>query len=107
MNLALRIVALVWILGYLLASCGPILGGHLFVGALALAGGIPLLPALGDRDRRPRRPDLADQPEPSLTCRRGADGTNDTDPGHQAAGASGEQSGMRGPQLTARSSKAG
>lgn len=44
MNLALRIVALVWILGYLLASCGPILGGHLFVGALALAGGILFFP---------------------------------------------------------------
>ncbi len=39
-NLALRLVLLCWVLGYLLVSCGPILGGHLIVGALTLVGGI-------------------------------------------------------------------
>jgi hypothetical protein len=38
-NTVLRIVLLVWVLGYLLVSCGPLLGGHLFVGSvLAIAG---------------------------------------------------------------------
>jgi hypothetical protein len=40
MNLVLRIVLLVWILGYLLASCGPLLDGHLLLGAIGLFGGI-------------------------------------------------------------------
>ncbi len=42
MNVALRIVLLLWVLGYLLAACAPILGGHLVLGAIALAGGILL-----------------------------------------------------------------
>ena len=40
MNVALRIILLIWVLGYLLASCAPILNGHLFVGTLALFGGL-------------------------------------------------------------------
>ena len=40
MNLVLRILLLVWVLGYLLASCAPILNGHLFLGTLALFGGL-------------------------------------------------------------------
>lgn len=42
MNLALRLILLVWILGYLLASCGPLLDGHLVLGTIALFGGILL-----------------------------------------------------------------
>ena len=41
-NTALRIGLLVWVVGYLFVSCAPLLGGHLFIGALALAGGIVL-----------------------------------------------------------------
>lgn len=41
-NLALRIILLLWVFGYLFASCSPILGGHLIGGAIALAGGIIL-----------------------------------------------------------------
>ena len=40
MNIALRIVLLIWILGYLFASCAPILNGHLILGTLAVFGGI-------------------------------------------------------------------
>jgi hypothetical protein len=40
MNLVLRLILLVWVLGYLLASCGPILNGHLILGTLAVFGGI-------------------------------------------------------------------
>jgi hypothetical protein len=40
MNVALKIALLVWVLGYLFVSCGPILGGHLLVGTIALFGGI-------------------------------------------------------------------
>jgi hypothetical protein len=39
-NTALRIALLVWILGYLLVSCGPLFGGHLILGGLAAIGGI-------------------------------------------------------------------
>jgi hypothetical protein len=39
-NLALRILLLVWILGYLFASCAPILDGHLIIGTIFLFGGI-------------------------------------------------------------------
>lgn len=39
-NTALRVLLLIWICGYLLVSCGPILGGHLVLGAISLAGGI-------------------------------------------------------------------
>lgn len=42
MNLALRLILLVWILGYLLASCGPLLDGHLVLGTIALFGGMLL-----------------------------------------------------------------
>jgi len=41
-NLALRIALLLWVFGYLFVACGPILGGHLFVGAITLVGGIVL-----------------------------------------------------------------
>jgi hypothetical protein len=40
MNLGLRLLLLVWILGYLLASCAPILNGHWILGTLALFGGV-------------------------------------------------------------------
>ncbi len=42
MNLALRIVLLIWVLGYLLASCGPLLGGHLLIGGLTFIAGVAL-----------------------------------------------------------------
>ncbi len=42
MRSAFQILLLIWVLGYLLVSCGPLLGGHLFVGAIALAGGVVL-----------------------------------------------------------------
>ena len=42
MNLALRILLLLWVLGYLLVACGPILGGHLIIGAVTLVAGIAL-----------------------------------------------------------------
>lgn len=41
-NTVLRIVLLVWVLGYLLVSCGPLLGGHLFVGSVLAIAGIAL-----------------------------------------------------------------
>jgi hypothetical protein len=40
MNLALRLILLVWIVGYLFASCEPILSGHLVLGTIALFGGV-------------------------------------------------------------------
>lgn len=40
MNLALRIILLIWVLGYLVASCAPILNGHLFIGTLAIVGSL-------------------------------------------------------------------
>ena len=42
MNTAFRILLLLWVFGYLFVSCAPILGGHLILGALTLAGGILL-----------------------------------------------------------------
>src|SRR5689334_19691479 len=36
MNLALRLVLLVWVLGYLFVSCGPLLNGHLLLGGITL-----------------------------------------------------------------------
>ena len=42
MNVALRIVLLVWVLGYLLVSCGPLLGGHLLIGGLTFIAGVAL-----------------------------------------------------------------
>ena len=44
MNTILRIVLLVWILGYLLVSCGPLLGGHLFVGGVLAVAGMVFFP---------------------------------------------------------------
>lgn len=41
-NTLLRIVLLVWVLGYLLVSCGPLLGGHLFVGSILAIAGLAL-----------------------------------------------------------------
>ena len=43
MNIALRVLLLIWVLGYLLASCAPILNGHLVIGTLALFGGLIFL----------------------------------------------------------------
>jgi hypothetical protein len=43
-NLAARILLLLWAFGYLFVSCAPILGGHLILGALSLAGGILFFP---------------------------------------------------------------
>ena len=40
MNLALRLILLVWIVGYLVVSCEPILSGHLVLGTIALFGGV-------------------------------------------------------------------
>jgi hypothetical protein len=40
MNLALRLFLLIWIVGYLFASCAPILNGHLILGAIGVFGGI-------------------------------------------------------------------
>ena len=40
MNLALRIILLIWVLGYLFAACSPILNGHLLIGSIAVLGGI-------------------------------------------------------------------
>ncbi len=41
-NTIFRIVLLIWVVGYLVVSCAPILDGHLLIGAIALAGGILL-----------------------------------------------------------------
>jgi hypothetical protein len=41
-NTLLRIVLLIWIFGYLLVSCAPVLGANVFVGALGLAFGVVL-----------------------------------------------------------------
>ncbi len=41
-NILFRILLLIWVLGYLLVSCGPILDGHLLIGAVTLLGGIVL-----------------------------------------------------------------
>src|SRR4051794_33479338 len=41
-NVALRIVLLVWVLGYVLVSCGPLLGGHLLIGGLTFIAGVAL-----------------------------------------------------------------
>ena len=41
-NTGLRLGLLIWVVGYLFVSCAPILGGHLLIGAIAIAGGIVL-----------------------------------------------------------------
>jgi hypothetical protein len=43
-NFAARLLLLVWVLGYLFVSCGPLLGGHLLIGAITFAGGILFFP---------------------------------------------------------------
>jgi hypothetical protein len=40
MNLVLRILLLVWVIGYLVGSCSPILNGHFVLGTIALLGGL-------------------------------------------------------------------
>jgi len=41
-NTLLRIVLLIWVLGYLFAACSPILNGHFLLGTIAAIGGIVL-----------------------------------------------------------------
>ena len=40
MNFVLRIVLLIWVFGYLVVSCAPVLGANGLVGALAFLSGI-------------------------------------------------------------------
>ena len=42
MNTLLRIVLLLWVVGYLFVSCAPILDGHLLIGAVTFVGGVIL-----------------------------------------------------------------
>ena len=42
MNTLLRVLLLVWVFGYLVVSCAPVLGANLVLGALGLAVGIVL-----------------------------------------------------------------
>lgn len=41
-NTLLRVLLLIWVFGYLLVSCGPLLGGDFLLGAITLVGGIVL-----------------------------------------------------------------
>jgi hypothetical protein len=41
-NTLLKIVLLLWVVGYLFVSCAPILDGHLLLGAVTFVGGIIL-----------------------------------------------------------------
>jgi hypothetical protein len=41
-NTLLRILLLIWVFGYLLVSCGPILAGNLLIGTITLVGGLVL-----------------------------------------------------------------
>jgi hypothetical protein len=41
-NTVLKIVLLLWVVGYLFVSCAPILDGHLLLGAVTFVGGIIL-----------------------------------------------------------------
>jgi hypothetical protein len=41
-NVALRILLLVWIVGYLFVSCVPLLNGHILIGTLTFVAGIAL-----------------------------------------------------------------
>jgi hypothetical protein len=41
-NTLLRILLLLWVVGYLFVSCAPILNGHLLLGAVTFIGGIIL-----------------------------------------------------------------
>jgi hypothetical protein len=42
MNLALRLLLVLWVVVYLVGSCAPILNGHLVLGTFALLGGLLL-----------------------------------------------------------------
>ncbi len=42
MNTLLRILLLIWVVGFLAVSCGPILDGNLLIGTITLVGGIVL-----------------------------------------------------------------
>lgn len=42
MNTLLRVLLLVWILGYLFVSCGPLLSGDFILGTITALGGIAL-----------------------------------------------------------------
>ena len=42
LNTGLRILLLIWIVGYLVVSCGPLLNGHLLIGGATLVAGIVL-----------------------------------------------------------------
>jgi hypothetical protein len=63
-NTVLRIVLLLWVVGYLFVSCAPILNGHLLLGAITIVGalvlfvpwvlGIIVLAALIRMTNRPR-----------------------------------------------------
>jgi hypothetical protein len=47
MNFILRVLLLIWVFGYLLVSCAPVLGANLFVGALGfLTGALLFIPWL-------------------------------------------------------------
>jgi hypothetical protein len=41
-NTLLKIVLLLWVVGYVFVSCAPILDGHLLLGAVTFVGGIIL-----------------------------------------------------------------
>jgi hypothetical protein len=41
-NTVLRIILLLWVVGYLFVSCAPILNGHLLLGAITFVGAIVL-----------------------------------------------------------------
>ena len=42
MNFVLRILLLIWVFGYLVVSCAPVLGANILIGALGFLGGIVL-----------------------------------------------------------------
>ena len=42
MNFVLRVLLLVWVFGYLLVSCAPVLGANGLVGAIGFLSGIVL-----------------------------------------------------------------
>ena len=42
-NTLLRVLLLIWIFGYLLVSCGPLLNGDFVLGAITFVGGLLLL----------------------------------------------------------------
>jgi hypothetical protein len=40
MNFVLRLLLLVWVVGYVVGSCSPILNGHFVLGTIAFLGGV-------------------------------------------------------------------